>query len=108
MRDFNPFFYIVVLLTVSKVRVVMEGENAAPQWFELGIFKWFTFTLAVIQQFTTDPNASSVVRKEEKCRLANEWVYGKCKFCKYASKVQHKNPSNWARRLRVSFLISTL
>lgn len=78
------------------------------QWFETGIFNFFKLTPEVIEKFTIDSKASEIVRRDEKRKLGEEWMHGTCKFCKYNSKVQYKNTSNWVRHLLVSFCLSTI
>ncbi|KZR97675.1 Uncharacterized protein APZ42_007316, partial [Daphnia magna] len=53
----------------------------------------------VIEKFTIDSKASEIVRRDEKRKLGEEWMHGTFKFCKYNSKVQYKNTSNWVRHL---------
>ena len=79
----------------------MTTQNEEKQWFELGVFKYFNFSEEEIAKFTISPNASAVVRKEEKNRLNAQHVTGKCKFCKFTGRVVYGKPSNWVRHLLV-------
>ncbi len=71
-------------------------------WYNRGIFKWFSFTLEMVQKFAIDPKCSGIVSKELKMKLALENVSGVCKTCGWKSKVAFGNPSNWVRHLLVS------
>ena len=51
-----------------------EGEEIP--WFELGIFKWFNFTQETIKEFSIDPKASTIFRKEVRMKLAQKHVDG--------------------------------
>jgi hypothetical protein len=79
-----------------------------PQWFEIGVFNCFKLTPEVIEKFTIDSTSSEIVRRDEKHKLGEERIHGTCKFCKYNSKLQYKNTSNWVRHLLVSFCLSTI
>jgi hypothetical protein len=80
-------------------------QENIPQWFEKGVFNFFKLTPEVIEKFTIDPNASERVRREDRRKLGEEWMHGTCKFCKFTSKIQYKNPSNWVRHLLVSLTL---
>ena len=77
----------------------MEATIQKDSWFEKGVFKYFNFIPAVVKEFTIDPKASLVVRKEVKMKLATMNVTGSCKTCGWKSKVLFGNPSNWVRHL---------
>lgn len=70
------------------------------KWNEKGVFKYFKFTPAVLEEFTISDNLTRVERKEKKKELGKNNVSGKCKHCNYDSKVQFGNPSNWVRHIQ--------
>jgi len=83
----------------------MESSHprpSEPSWNELGVFKFFTFTLEEIEKFTISATLSRLEKQKEKQRLHSENVAGKCKNCKLQSSVHYGNPSNWVRHLKVS------
>jgi hypothetical protein len=57
----------------------IDGEEIP--WFELGIFKWFNFAQETIKEFSIDPKASTIVRKEVRMKQAQQYVAGTCKTC---------------------------
>lgn len=70
------------------------------KWNEKGVFKYFKFTPAVLEEFTISDNLTHLERKEKKKELGQNNVSGKCKNCNYDSKVQFGNPSNWVRHIQ--------
>ena len=76
-----------------------DSENQEKRWCDVGIWRFFTFTVAVIQQFTIDPNLSLVEQQALKEKFKTFKVHGVCKTCKVPSSVDWKNPWNWVRHL---------
>jgi hypothetical protein len=62
----------------------IDGEEIP--WFELGIFKWFNFTQETIKEFSIDPKASTIVRKEVRMKQTQQYVAGTCKTCRQKSR----------------------
>ena len=77
----------------------MATSSNKELWSDSGVFKFFNFTDEVIKHFTVDSNISRLEQREKKSELATQYVAGKCKTCKWESKVCFSNPYNWLRHL---------
>jgi hypothetical protein len=51
----------------------MANANVELSWYEVGVFKFFQMSPEVIEEFTIDQNASSVVRQERKSFLDQQY-----------------------------------
>ena len=79
-----------------------DSEKISSCWSQNGVFKHYTIDEVYIKKFTIDPKLSVVMKRQERDKLRRELVEGKCKSCKYTSRVHWGNPSNWVRHLKVS------
>ncbi len=79
---------------------MVSDSNTEKDWNEVGVFKFFSCTPTVIEQFKISDTLSLLERKEKKRELGSKEGSGKCKNCKYDSKVHYGNPSNWVRHLK--------
>ena len=78
----------------------MDNANVELPWYEVGVFQFLQMSPEVIEEFTIDQNASSVVRQERKSLWAQQYVNENCKTCGWKSRVHYGNPSNWVRHLK--------
>ena len=61
---------------------------------------FFKFTTETLLEFTVPKDFSIVQQKQRKEQLRLQTVAGKCRYCKFESKVHFGNPSNWVRHLK--------